>query len=189
MLPMSILPSELTLIELCDELNTTAPWVSKALRDFNFPREGRGKLRKFRREEAVVLRNIKMLLKLGFSLVYLQDLQKEEAGVRNQIDKAIRLTEKSVKEGKEKTSSVIGGKYIIFLLNFPLETNWDSYSRLVDGKEEWVDFWDEVEGSLNEKFPFHYLKDISDRIDKLSSEMKTFKDNLEFTYKPNLNEV
>jgi len=182
---MGIIASELTLVELCGELKVTPSWVNKAIRDFNLPREGRGRLRKFTRNEFIVLRNAKIFLQLGYSLTFLQDLQKEEALLRKHITDVIEKTEKDFKNGKTKLGGP--GEIFSFLLSFPIVTEWTSYIEIgKDAKEVRIDVFDLIEDNLGGFFPARsYKKDISNKIDRTSLELQEFKEHLDYVYRSN----
>lgn len=171
-----VIPSELTLIELCNELNTTPSWVNKAIRDFNLSREGRGRLKKYTKDEFIILRNAKMLLQIGYSLTFLKDLQREEAKVRNEIIENIRTIEMNVKAGLARTVGI--GTECLFFLNPRIITNIHYYyDKVKKGEELKIDFW-----SMQPDFPKRYLKDITDKLDKFVSEIGKFQENLKYVY-------
>lgn len=173
---LGIIPSELTLVELCNKLNTTPSWVNKAIRDFNLSREGRGRLRRYTKDEFIVLYNAKMLLQIGYSLTYLKDLQKEEAKVRDEIIKRIGIIERDVKAGKTKIDD--SETICYFLLNPRIVTNiYYVYEIDKDGKEYKWEFW-----KRQSDFPKRYIKDIAEKLDKVSSEIEKFRESLNYFY-------
>ena len=88
---------ELTLHQVCQELNETSGWVSKSLTLLKLSKYGRGKERLFTKDEVYLLKSAKMLRTLDYNWGWIVELKKREESVRDELKEWLEEIEKSAK--------------------------------------------------------------------------------------------
>lgn len=97
---MSIIPQEITLVDLCKLLDITPSWINKTIRELSLSKSGRGKIRLFSREEYYMFRNIKIMLICNTSWSFIKKLRQKEKHLRDKISGLVKKLEEDEKRGK-----------------------------------------------------------------------------------------
>ncbi len=109
---MKIVPSELTLADVCNQLQVTPGWVTKALGEFKMSRQGRGRARSFTQDELRIIRNLQLLRTCGLSWSQIREVQLLESKALSEIDAYL----KAVRKASAKTEGPLTARHIQFLL-------------------------------------------------------------------------
>jgi|GEM_PF-3153274 len=180
---MAIIPTELTLIELCQKLSVTPSWIGKTIRELGMPQHGRGKTRIYSRNEYYILRNIRIMRMCNISWSYIKEVRTAEGKARKKIIQTAEMVKEKIKNGTARTKQGEFEFEIPFMLQPDVEIKFQLYEALND-KKEWIenDITQEAEQIINEQGLRYHLERIKEELKKIEEEIKEFYDNTPWYY-------